>query len=105
MTSRRHILGGIKPEQTERILMDLANVPDLPPVGTVIVPGETDQHTAWVEKMKERYRQIFGKCSMPDMFALRHLLRAAWDDPDLRRREWFCFLLRKLHAESERLAE
>ena len=110
--------------------MDLANGPDLPPAGTMLVKqvqeltvhvrgeripeGEyrtvradktTDQHTAWVEKMKERYPQIFGKCSVADMFALRHLLRAAWNDPDLGRREWFCFLLRKLHAESERLAE
>jgi hypothetical protein len=87
------------------MLTVLANVPDLPPVGTVIVRGETDQHTAWVERIKKRYPQMFGKCSVADMFALRHLLRAAWDDQDLRRREWFCFLLRKLHAESERLAE
>jgi hypothetical protein len=105
MKSRQQILGGIKPEQAERILTYLANVPDIPPVGTVIVPGQTDKHTAWTEQVKRRYPQIFGKCSVADMFALRHLLRAAWDDRDLRRREWFCFLLRKLHAESEGLAD
>lgn len=123
MKSRQQILGSIKP-QAERILTYLANIPDMPPAGTVIVKqGQvltvgipsgkhftvrvkpTDEHTAWVEKVQRRYPQIFARCSVADMFALRHLLRAAWDDPDLRRREWFCFLLRKLHAESERLAE
>jgi hypothetical protein len=129
MKSHHYSLGGIRPERAEQILTYLANIPDIPPVGTVIVKqdqelavhvrgeripkgkhltvraSQTDQHTAWVEQVKRRYPQIFAKCSTADMFELRHLLRAAWDDPDLRRREWFCFLLRKLHAESERLAE
>ena len=105
MQSRHQVLGGIEPERAERILTYLANIPDMPPVGTVIVSGETDQHTAWVEQVKRRYPQSFAKCSIADMFALRHLLRAAWDDQDLRRREWFCFSLRKFHAEVERLAE
>jgi hypothetical protein len=106
MKSNHHILGGIRPERAEHILTYLANIPAVPPVGTVLVPGsKTHEHTAWAEQVKRRYPQIFAKCSTADMFELRHLLRAAWDDADLRRREWFCFLLRKLHAESEQLAE
>jgi hypothetical protein len=105
MNSRQKILGGIRPERAELILTYLANVPDIPPVGTAIVAGQTDKHTAWAERLKRRYSDTFAKCTIADMFALRHLLRAAWDDSDLRRREWFCFLLRKLHAESERLAD
>jgi hypothetical protein len=83
--------------------MNLANIPDLPPVGTVITARTS--HVASIELMRNRYAEIFGHCSDADMFALRHLLREAWKSPDLRHREWFVFLLRRFYAEIMRRVE
>jgi hypothetical protein len=93
----------------EKILMRLANIPDLPPVGTVITatpatiqgvatstePGES------LRSIQKSYPEIFGNLSELDMWALRHLLREAWDSSGPRR-EWFAFLLRQFHAEITR---
>jgi len=87
----------------EKVLARLANIPDFPPVGTVITSREGYKES--IESIQKTYPQIFGNCSEADMFALRHLLREAWKSSDPRRREWFVFRLREFHADITRLRE
>ena len=92
----------------EEILMCLANIPDVPPVGTVITPvriknvATSTEPGESIHSIQEDYPEVFGDCSASDMLALRHLLREAWKSTDARRREWFVFLLRRFHAEMTR---
>src|SRR6267154_1604800 len=107
---------GIQP-RAEEILMNLANIPDFPPVGTVITPAAlsfsdekgrvhnvaTDyRHVTSIALLKKRYSNSFGDCSEGAILAMRRLLRESWKSPDLHEREWFVFLLRKFHADTTR---
>ena len=114
-TRRRQTL--VAPTRAETVLMSLANIPDVPALGTVITPRPiadfpdfayvkrgrrvaTDyRHVASIERMSVLYPKIFQGYSEADMFALRQLLRRAWTSTDPREREWLVFLLRKFHAE------
>jgi len=120
--TRHQSRGVLSPAKAEEILKGLANIPDSPPAGTVIsrspLPIEVKdrsgrrrlvatsyRHIASIERMREDYPQIFENCSESDMRALRHLLREAWMSPDPRDKEWFCFSLRRFHAEVMRLVQ
>jgi hypothetical protein len=100
MHSRNQILGA--PAKAERILMNLANVPDWPPIGEL---PQFEQHVAWVERMRKLYPGAYRHCSTIDVIVLRELLRKAWASPDPQRREWFVFLLRHFHAGIVRRAQ
>jgi hypothetical protein len=93
--------------------MELANIPDLPPQGTVIAPHPVEwtdsegarhvaateyRHVHDIEIIRKHYPEIFKMCPDEMVFALRSLLRRAWVAPDMRSREWFCFAARQLYA-------
>jgi hypothetical protein len=100
-----------KEERFEEILKGLANIPDLPPPGTVITPRAipgvaTDyRYKDSIKRMHEHYREIFDKCTEADMIWLRQLLLRAWTSADPGEKEWFVFLFRKFHADVMRRAQ
>lgn len=85
------------------ILMDLANMPDFPPAGTVVT--QDTHYKGSIKRLRERYPGTFSNCTEADMFGLRHLLRKAWASTDLREKEWCVFLLRQFHAQAVRRAQ
>lgn len=102
-TRGHHNLGVISPARAEKILMDLANVPDYS-----LARGHEhskDQQLAWTERMRKLYPDSYSHCSTIDMIALRKFLRLAWASPNPRSREWLVFLLRHFHAGIARRAQ
>jgi hypothetical protein len=83
--------------------MDLANIPDFPPAGTVITQGI--HYKGSIKRLQQRYAGTFSNCTEADIFGLRHLLRRAWASTNLREKEWCVFLLRQFHAEVMRRAQ
>jgi hypothetical protein len=81
--------------------MDLANVPDWwvgQPRGAFSEPQQFQRHHEWVTQIRKRYSEAFRYCSSQEVIAIRELLRKVWTASD-RNKEWFVFLLRRLHAE------
>jgi len=85
----------------EKILMTLANVPDLPPLGTVLTPRTA--HTESIESIRKHHSDLFGFCTDLDIWTIRNLLRDAWKSSNPREREWNVFVLRNFHAHITRL--
>ena len=84
----------------EKILMSLANIPDLPPVGTFVTARTA--HVESIQSIWKRYPELFGDCTELDIFTIRHLLREAWKSYDPRQKEWIAFVLRNFHAQVTR---
>jgi hypothetical protein len=82
--------------QFERLLLDWANVPET-------IPEISDAGA----RLLRRYPQIFQaslKASQSMILSVRNHLRAAWDAPDVRVRDWYIFRVRqiyKTHLENE----
>src|ERR1019366_2301635 len=92
------ILGAISPADAERLLVDWANLHDLP------YPAELDDQCRILVK---RNPQVFGPNALDwewgqltgfDLIDFRDLLRRMWTAPDRRSKDWYCFHLRaKFH--------
>ena len=116
----------LRKKQIEQTLTALANIPDLPPVGTVTTerpivlplrtmktkqgnvqirvatstePGES------IESIKKHYPELFADYTYRDICVWRDLLREAWNSSDLGRKAWFVFVLRNFHARITRLVQ
>jgi hypothetical protein len=81
----------------ERLLLDWANVPEtFPRFGDA------------ASRLLHHYPEIFQdslKASQPMIMSVRDHLRAAWDAPDARVRDWYIFRVRqiyKTHLENQR---
>ena len=110
------ILGAITRADAERLLVDWANLHDLPysaveaklireklSAGIPVVPTEE------CRRLVKRNPQVFGRGALDwewggvagfgltgfDLIEIRNLLRRAWDAPERRSREWYCFHLRQ----------
>jgi hypothetical protein len=92
--SSRKILGVIARSDAERLLLDWANLPELPDYG----PAELEAYM----RLLSRHPQVFGHIEVSDArFQIEEIgvrLRQAWDAPNRRNRDWYCFQLRaKFH--------
>jgi len=110
----------------EKTLTALANIPDLPPIGTVIterplalplrrvktkrgdvqisVATSTEPRES-IESIRKRYPELFADYTDRDIFVWRDLLRAAWNSSEPEHKAWFVFVLRSFHAKVTRLAQ
>ena len=93
-------------KQSGEMLMDLANVPDsslpfsLPFTDAELISAmhSREQHSAWIEQLRRRYRDALGDCSSAEIVTLCRLLRRVWTERSLPGKQWFVFLLRQFHA-------
>ncbi len=99
------ILGTVTIKEAERLLEELANLPDVADYDDLRVRGlasndlENGRYPAY-DRMATRNADVIGKIEMRptaivNLIRFRDRLRQAWDAKDRRHRDWYCFCLRR----------